>query len=261
MTPASMPTVALAGGVNLPLVGFGTWQLRGGTAYRATREALDVGYRHIDTATLYGNEAEVGRAVKDSGVPRDEVVIVTKLKPDRIGRPRVELETSLRQLGVDRIDVWLIHWPPGGSAVPGTWRELLALRDAGLTRAVGVSNYSLGQLDELVDATGEAPVMNQIPWSPAQYDADEVAGHAKRGVVLEGYSPLKNTNLRALPLAQIADAHGVTPAQVVLRWHVEHGIPVIPRSSKVERVRSNFDLAGFSLSTDEVARIDALSVL
>lgn len=258
MTP--MPSVRLADQVSLPLVGFGTWQLSGDVAYKSTLAALEVGYRHIDTATLYGNEAEVGRAIADSGIARDDLVIVTKLPPDRIKRARATLEDSLRLLGVDRVDCWLIHWPPNGSAVPDTWREFLAARDAGLTRTVGVSNYALDQLDELVAATGEAPVMNQISWSPARFDAAEVAGHRERGVVLEGYSPLKHTDLRALPLVRIAEAHGVTPAQVVLRWHVEHEIPVIPRSSKPERVASNFDIAGFRLTADEVARVDALSV-
>ncbi len=260
MTTDSMPTVRLSDHVALPLVGFGTWQLSGDVAYRATRAALDVGYRHIDTATLYGNEADVGRAIADSGIARDDLVIVTKLPPDRVNRVRATLEESLRLLGVDQVDCWLIHWPPNGSAVPDTWHEFIELREAGLTRTVGVSNYSVEQLDELIQATGEAPVMNQISWSPARFDAAEIAGHQKRGVVLEGYSPLKHTNLRALALVRIAEEHGVTPAQVVLRWHVEHGIPVIPRSSKPERVASNFDIAGFSLTAGEVASIDGLSV-
>jgi len=260
MTPDALPMVRLSDDVSMPILGFGTWQLSGDTAYTATRAALDVGYRHLDTATLYRNEAEVGRAIKDSGIARDDLFITTKLPADRVNRVRATLEESLRLLGVDQVDLWLIHWPPNGSAMPDTWRELLGLADAGLTRSVGVSNYSLAQLDELIEATGVAPVLNQISWSPARFDAAEVAGHRERGVVLEGYSPLKNTNLRALPLVEIAQAHDVTPAQVVLRWHIEHDIPAIPRSSRPERVASNFDLAGFALRPDEVARIDDLSV-
>src|SRR5215470_8461821 len=223
----STPTVRLTDDLEMPLVGFGTWQLGDDDAYRATRAALDVGYRHIDTATLYRNEGAVGRAIADSGVPRDELFVTTKLPPERRRRARGTLEESLRLLGLERVDLWLIHWPPNGNADTETWRELLALRDAGLTKSVGVSNSDLSQIDELVDATGEAPVANQISWSPSRFDPGVVAGHRERGVVLEGYSPLKHTNLRDRTLVEISGAHGVTPAQVVLRWHIEHRIPVI----------------------------------
>ncbi len=161
-------------------------------------------------------------------------------------------------LGLDHIDLWLIHWPPSGTAGVDTWREFLDIRDAGLTTTVGVSNYDLDQLDELVEATGEGPVVNQISWSPKRFDRTVLDGHRERGVVLEGYSPLKKTNLDDPTLVDIAGAHGVTPAQVVLRWHIEHETPVIPRSSKPERVVSNFDIFGFNLTPDEVARIDAM---
>ncbi|HEY7175626.1 MAG TPA: aldo/keto reductase [Micromonosporaceae bacterium] len=257
MTDA-IPSVPLTQDLSMPMVGFGTWQLTASEAYDSTRVALDAGYRHIDTATLYGNEADVGRAIEDSGVPRDELFVTTKLPPDRANRVRATLEMSLRLLDLDHVDLWLIHWPPSGTAAVETWREFLGLRDDGLTTSVGVSNYDLAQLDELADATGEAPSVNQISWSPARFDRAVLDGHRKRGVVLEGYSPIKRTNLRDSTLIAIADAHGVTPAHVVLRWHIEHGIPVIPRSSKPERVRANFDVFGFSLTDDEVQRIDAM---
>lgn len=253
-----IPTVMLPGDVAMPLIGFGTWQLTGGSAYEGVRTALESGYRHLDTATAYENEAEVGRALRDSGVPRDEVFITTKLPPANAGRERATIAASLAALGLDQVDLWLVHWPPNGEARPDTWRELIAARAEGLTRAIGVSNYSVAQLDELIEATGEAPAVNQIPWSPANHDPDLLTESAKRGVVVEGYSPLKRTNLDDAVLAKVAAAHGVTPAQVVLRWHVEHGIPVIPRSSKAERIRSNGDLLGFALTADEVTEIDAL---
>jgi diketogulonate reductase-like aldo/keto reductase len=139
------------------------------------------------------------------------------------------------------------------------WRELLALRDANLTRAVGVSNYSTGMIDELVEATGEAPAVNQIPWSPGSHDPAKLDEHRERGVVVEGYSSLKGTNLRHPVLADIAARHGVTPAQVVLRWHLEHDIVVIPKSATQQRIKENLDLFGFSLSADEVASIDRLA--
>jgi 2,5-diketo-D-gluconate reductase A len=252
-------TVDLADGGRMPVVGLGTWQLRGRQAYEAVRHALRIGYRHIDTATMYRNEADIGRALRESGVPREDVFLTTKLPPDRAGRARSTLTASLRALGTDHIDLWLVHWPPAGRAQPATWADLLAARQDGLARAVGVSNYSTDQIDELVKATGEAPAVNQVPWSPADHDATMLAESRERGVVVEGYSPLKRTDLRSPVLAEIAAAHRVTAAQVVLRWHLEHGIAVIPKSAHPERMAANLDLFGFSLTAAEVARIDALA--
>ncbi|MFL6073723.1 MAG: aldo/keto reductase [Mycobacteriales bacterium] len=250
-------SVALAGGVRMPLVGFGTWQLRGRQAYESVRRALEVGYRHLDTATMYGNESEVGRAVKDSGLAREDIFLTTKLPPGRAGQERATITASLRALGTDHVDLWLVHWPPSARLLESTWREFLAVRNEGLATAVGVSNYSLGQIERLIAVTGEAPAANQIPWSPAQYDAELLAESRRLGVVVEGYSPLKGTNLRNRTLARIADTHGVTPAQVVLRWHVEHGIPVIPRSSDPDRIATNFAL-DFSLTDEEMAQLNGL---
>ncbi|MEN3306301.1 MAG: 2,5-diketo-D-gluconate reductase [Micromonosporaceae bacterium] len=243
----------------MPLVGFGTWQLRGQRGYEAVRHALRTGYRHIDTATMYGNEAEVGRALRDSGVAREDVFVTTKLPAGRAGAARTALRESLRALGTDVVDLWLIHWPPNGRAAPDTWRELVAARDAGEARAVGVSNYSIGQLDQLIEATGETPAVNQVPWSPAQHDEKFLADSRERGVVVEGYSPIKGTNLRDRVLVEIAERHGVSVPQVVLRWHLEHDIVVIPKSARPERIAANLDILGFSLTPDEVARIDALA--
>jgi 2,5-diketo-D-gluconate reductase A len=249
-------TVRLAGGGALPLIGFGTWQLRSKSAYESVRYALEVGYRHLDTATIYGNEAEVGRALRDSGVPREEVFVTTKLPPGNAGRERATIAASLRALGTDYVDLWLIHWPPGRDAGLRSWREFLAVQSEGLARAVGVSNYSLDQLDTLTEATGQAPAVNQIPWSPRQHAPEVLAGHRERTVVLEGYSPLRGARLHAPAITEIARRHGVTPAQVVLRWHLEYEIPVIPKSAKRDRIASNFDLLGFTLSPEEVARIE-----
>jgi 2,5-diketo-D-gluconate reductase A len=252
-------TVTLAGGVEMPLLGLGTWQARGTQAYETVRTALEAGYRHLDTATMYGNEAEVGRAVRDSGVPREEVFLTTKLPPERSSRVRETIEASLRALGTDRVDLWLVHWPPGGEASPRTWQEVLAAREDGLARAVGVSNYSTAQIDELVAATGEAPAVNQIPWSPWLYDADLLAEHRVRGVVVEGYSPFRRADLDDPVLVGIADAHGVTAAQVVLRWHVQHRVVAIPKSVTPERIAANIDVFGFALDDAEMARLDALA--
>ncbi|MFI0453515.1 aldo/keto reductase [Actinomadura sp. 6N118] len=241
------------------MIGFGTWQLRRDTAYESVRVALEVGYRHVDTATLYQNESEVGRAVRDSGVDRAQVFITTKLRPQDARRARRTLESSLRLLDTDYVDLWLIHWPTGQDGLVSTWQELLAAKDAGLVRTVGVSNYSPAQIDLLTKATGQQPAVNQIPWSPGQHDPALLDEHRRRGVVVEGYSGLKNTDLRHPVLTQIAERHAVTPAQVVLRWHLEHDIVILPRSSHRERIAANFDLEHFTLTAEDVSAIDALT--
>ncbi len=251
--------VDLGRGVAIPMVGFGTWRLRGQQAYEAIRFALETGYRHIDTATMYRNETEVGRAVHDSGLDRHDVFITTKLPPENAGRERATLDASLRALGTDYVDLWLIHWPPRGAASLRAWEQFLAVRNAGLARAVGVSNYSPAQIDELIRTSAEGPPINQIPWSLPQYDPKLLAAMQELGVTVEGYSSLKGTNLRDQTLVQVAEQHSVTPAQVVLRWHLQHGIPVIPKSADPERIAANIALFDFSLSDDEMARLDALS--
>ena len=255
----AQPTVKLTGDVAMPLLGYGTWQARGRKVYEGTRLALEIGYRHVDTATMYANEAEVGRALKDSGVPRPEVFITTKLPPERTGRERQTIEASLSALGVDAVDLWLIHWPPSRGRSVNVWREFIEARDAGLTRTIGVSNFSVAQIDELIDATGEKPAVNQIKWSPSLYDERVLRQHREHGVVLEGYSPFRSTHLGDPVLADIAEAHGVTPAQVVLRWHIQHEIVVIPKSVTPQRIRENFDVFGAELTHDEMRRIDGIS--
>jgi diketogulonate reductase-like aldo/keto reductase len=241
----------------MPLLGFGTWDVTGRRGYEAIRYALEIGYRHIDTATMYGNEAEVGRALRDSGVPRQQVYVTTKLPPSRQGRERSTLEASLRALGVDSVDMWLIHWPPRDSVK--LWREFIALQEAGLTRGIGVSNYATRLIDELIKKTGVTPQVNQIEWAPSLYDPKRAAEHRERGIILEGYSALKNTNLSNPVLVEIASAHSVTAAQVVLRWHIEHGFVVIPKSVTPQRIAENFDVDNFTLTESEIARIDDLS--
>jgi 2,5-diketo-D-gluconate reductase A len=250
-----VPVVDLGRGVAMPMVGFGTWQLQGQQAYQAIRHALQVGYRHIDTATMYRNEDQVGRAMADSGLDRSDIFVTTKLQPGNARRARAILAESLRALGTDYVDLWLVHWPPRGQASPRLWREFLAISGEGLCRAVGVSNYSVAEIDDLIEATGERPAVNQIPWSLPQYDPALLAAHAQRGVAVEGYSSLKGTRLRDPVLAGIARSHGVTPAQVVLRWHLELGITVIPKSARPERIESNLDLFGFSLTPEEMTRL------
>ena len=259
-----IPAVDLGQGVAIPMVGFGTWQLQGRLAYEATRHALQVGYRHIDTATIYRNEEQVGRAIADSALDRADVFVTTKLPPGSASHARATLAESLKALRTDYVDLWLVHWPPRGRNLVPLWRDFLAVRDEGLARAVGVSNYSVRQIDDLIEVheggseAGRGPAVNQIAWSPSQYDAALLAAHAERGVAVEGYSPLKGTRLRDRTLAEIAAKYGVTPAQVVLRWHLDIGVIVIPKSARPERIEQNLDLFGFSLTPEEVARLNRL---
>jgi diketogulonate reductase-like aldo/keto reductase len=258
MTVHSGQGVELFDGVSIPLIGFGTWQLDGDDAYNGVRAALDIGYRHIDTATMYGNEDRIGAAVRDSGLGREDVFITTKLPPGRVGREAQTIDASLRALGVDFVDLWLVHWPPNGAARPDTWKAFIQALEQGKTRTIGVSNYSIAQIDELTAATGRAPALNQIPWNPFIYNEREAAALQSRQVVLEGYSPLKRSNLGNRVLQEVAAAHGKTAAQVILRWHVEHGFVVIPRSRRRERIEENFAIFDFELTAEELRSLDAL---
>jgi 2,5-diketo-D-gluconate reductase A len=251
-------SVELASGT-MPILGLGTWQARGRSAVSAVLRALEVGYRHIDTATAYANERQVGQAVAESGVPRGEIFVTTKLPPGRAGRERATLEESFDALGFRYVDLWLIHWPPGGRARPDVWERLLELQAEGLAREVGVSNYSVRQIDELGRATGRLPAVNQIEWSPALFDPGVLDAHRSRGVQLEGYSPLKTMNLRDPRLVGIARERGVTPAQVVLRWHIEHRIVAIPKSTNADRIAENAAIFGFELTASEVEQLDSFA--
>lgn len=258
MSARQVPTVTLSKGSGMPLLGLGTWQSSGVEAYESVRKALDAGYRHVDTATAYGNELEVGRAVLDSGVPREEVFVTTKLPPDDADRADEVIAASLTAMQLEYVDLWLIHWPPGKQASPETWQRLLDARERGQAREVGVSNYSVEQIDELGQATGERPAVNQIEWGPKLFDPDTLAGHEQRGVVLEGYSPFRSTDLDDEVLASIAGAHGKTAPQVVLRWHLQHGIVAIPKSVRAERIEANFDVLDFELTPEQMSAIDGL---
>ncbi len=255
-----VPTVPLPGGGRLPLIGFGTWKLKGYQAEAAVEAALAAGYRHLDTAVMYGNEAEIGSALGSSDLAREDIFLTTKIRPSDAGKEPAVLRRSLRALRADYVDLWLIHWPPNRRQLSRQlWNEVRRLRDEGLVRDIGVSNYDLDQIDDLIEATGEAPAVNQVSWSPARYDAGLLEGHRERGVVLEGYSPLKGTQLDHPVLTDIGRAHGVSAAQVVLRWHLDHAIPVIPKSQRPERIAANLDLMGFMLTEAEVAAIDGLA--
>src|SRR4029079_18279073 len=207
-------------------------------AVRAVSVALEAGYRHLDTATVYRNEAEVGRGLSKSGVARDEVFLTTKCPPDNAGRGLDTLRRSLDNLGTDHVDLWLIHWPGDGSAYVDLWQEMVEAREAGLTREIGVSNFDAAQLDEVTKAAGVKPAVNQIEWSPLLYDAGTGSEHRDPDVVREAYSALRGGTLDHPVIAGIAERLDRTPAQVIIRWHVQHGIVVIPKSVDPDRIRS-----------------------
>jgi 2,5-diketo-D-gluconate reductase A len=251
-------SAALSQGSQMPLVGFGTWQITGDDAVRAVSVALEAGYRHLDTATVYRNEAQVGRGLEESGVARDDVFLTTKCPPSNAGKGLDTLRRSLDSLRTDHVDLWLIHWPGDDSAYVDLWREFVEAREAGLTREIGVSNFDAAQLDEVTKAADVKPAVNQIEWSPLLYDARTVAEHRDRDVVLEGYSALRGGTLDHPVIVGVAERLGRTPAQVIIRWHVQHGIVVIPKSVNPDRIRSNADVASFELTGEDMAALDAL---
>ena len=257
MTDYRTPAATLPD-ASMPLLGFGTWQIADSDAEEAVGTALDAGYRHIDTATGYHNEAGVGRALAATAIPRDDIFVTTKLPPDHAGRARQTLEESLGKLGLDRVDLWLIHWPTGGddSAV---WKKFVELRDEGLVTSIGVSDFSIEQIDGLTDATGVTPAVNQIPWAPARHQPELVEQMNARGVVLEGYSPFKLSDLADPTLASIAESHDIDTAQVIVAWHAAHGFVVIPKSGHRDRIISNARGIAVQLNDDEVAAIDGLA--
>ena len=258
-TPAvPQASASLSGGGQMPLLGFGTWQITGQQATQATEWAMQAGYRHLDTATVYGNEAQVGAGLAGSGVPRRDVFITTKCPPSSAGRELATLERSLELLGTDHVDLWLIHWPPRGGVGIDIWRAFVEARSAGLARAIGVSNYSLTQIDELVSASAVTPAVNQIEWSPLLFDLATLEGHRERGIVLEGYSALRGGTLEHPVVTAIADRLGRTPAQVIIRWHLQHGVVVIPKSVVRDRIFANADVDDFELTADQTAALDAL---
>lgn len=263
MAPATdtvVPTVELPGDVTMPLVGFGTHPLRGRDAATAVATAIDVGFRSIDTATRYRNQGAVGDGIRHSGIARSDLFLTSKLPPDRVGLERETLEESLALFGTGHLDLWLIHWPPGGNAGIGTWKRMLALRDEGLVRAIGVSNYSLKLLDALGRETGEYPAVNQVQWSPVHYSERLAAGCAERGIVLGAHSPFRSARLDDPVLVEIANRHGASTRQVVVRWNVQHGVAIVPKSAQRDRMAENLAI-DFALSSDEVSAIDELSEL
>jgi len=249
--------VELADGNQIPLLGLGVWQVPdGATCVNAVRWALELGYRHIDTAQAYGNEASVGKALRESGVSRDEVFITTKFYPGSRD-PVAEAEHSLQRLGVDQVDLYLVHWPQRGPL--WAWPGMQQAKERGLTRSIGVSNFGADELDQVISAGGAAPVVNQIQFSAVQYRRGLLEAGRRHGVALEAYSPLgTGRHLKNRQVADIAARAGRTPAQVLLRWCLQHGLPVIPKSTHRERIDENAQIFDFTLTETDMAALDAL---
>ncbi|RKS80222.1 diketogulonate reductase-like aldo/keto reductase [Motilibacter peucedani] len=263
MATTSMTSLTLTNGMTIDQIGFGVFQIPPTETVAPVRAAIEAGYRLIDTAQGYGNEEGVGQAVRESGVPRDELFITTKLTNSEHGRDKTlrAFDASMDKLGLDVLDLFLIHWPlPMYDQYVETWKAFEELHASGRVRAIGVSNFTKETLQRLFDETDTVPVLNQIELHPRFPQAELREFHAQHGIVTEAWSPIgQGKGLLDEPvLAEIAQAHGKTPAQVVLRWHVQLGIVAIPKSVNPERIAQNIQVFDFELSDDDMARIATL---
>ncbi|WP_144764116.1 aldo/keto reductase [Curtobacterium sp. 9128] len=257
------PTVELNDGHRFPELGLGTYGLNGDEGTAAVGAAITSGYRLLDTALNYGNEDAVGRAVREAEVDREDLVVTSKLPGRHHGYDEAHrsIDETLGNLGLDRVDLYLIHWPnPSVGKFVDTWKAFVDLRDSGKVRSIGVSNFTPEHLRAIIDATGVAPAVNQVELHPYFPQAELRAVHAEHGIVTESWSPLAKQSelLTEQPVLDAAAAHGVTPGQVVLRWHVQLGAVPVPKSGDADRQRENLDVFGFALTDDEVAAISGL---
>lgn len=263
----SIPAIPLNTGATIPQVGLGTWPLDDAAAADAVVAAVEAGYRHVDTATRYGNEAGVGEGVRRTGIPREELFVTTKLDGEFQGGDRAidGLRAALDRMRFGYVDLLLIHWPlPQRDEYVSTWRTFERLQADGLARAIGVSNFKVAHLERLAAESGTVPAVNQVQLSPAVTRPEQRAYHEAHGIVTQAYSPLGGqrgvAELLARPvIVDLAARLGRTPAQVVLRWHVQQGIVVIPKSTSPERLRENADLFSWELSADDMAALATLS--
>ncbi|ACX62873.1 aldo/keto reductase [Paenibacillus lautus] len=248
-------------GVKMPWLGLGVWKTKEGEeVIQSVKSAIAAGYRSIDTAAIYGNEEGVGQAIRESGVSRDELFITTKVWNDDQGYEKTlqAFETSRKKLGLDIVDLYLVHWP-GKDKYLETWKALIHLQKEGLVRSIGVSNFQIRHLQHIIEDTGVVPVVNQVELHPL-LSQKELLGYARENhIVLEAWSPLMQGNLDQPALAQIAEKYGKTTAQVILRWDIQNGVIVIPKSIKDHRIRENAGIFDFELSAEDMAAIDGLN--
>jgi 2,5-diketo-D-gluconate reductase A len=257
-----IPQLPLRDDTTIPQLGFGVFQVPPDDTAEVVTRALDTGYRHIDTAAAYRNEGGVGEAVRSSGLPRDEVYITTKCFNTNHGRDkaRAALERSLERLGIEVIDLYLIHWPvPMRDRYVETWEAFVQAQSEGLVRSIGVSNFNPPHLERIIEATGVTPVVNQVELHPYFQQRELRAEHERLGIATEAWSPLaQGAVLDDAVITEIAAAHDKTPGQVVIRWHLQLGNVVIPKSVTPERITENFDVFDFELSDEEMSRIEGL---
>lgn len=258
----AVPTVTLNDGTTIPQLGFGVWQVPADQAEDVVTKALEAGYRHIDTAAVYGNEEGVGAAIAKSGIPREELYVTTKLWVEDFKKDRTQqaLHTSLRKLGLDSVDLYLIHWPaPADEKYLEAWKGLEQLQSEGKTRSIGVSNFAPEHLDRVAEIGSVTPAVNQVEIHPALQQRDIQAANEKYGIATQAWSPLaQGAVFEDQPIVDAAAAHGVTAAQVIIRWHLQRGRILFPKSVTDSRIRENFEVFGFELSEDELKAIDGL---
>ncbi len=259
----NMPRYALNDGTSIPAIGFGTYPLKGEEGIAAMTSALEAGYRLLDTAVNYENEGEIGEALRRSGLPRDQVQIASKIpgRDHAYDRAVASVESSLETLGVDYLDFALIHWPnPSVGLYREAWQALVEVRDRGLARSIGVCNFTARHLKDIIDATGVTPSVNQIELHPYFPQVQMRAEHERLGIRTEAWSPLgkRNAPFDEPPIVAAAQAHGVSPAQVILRWQVQLGNVPLPKSATPERQRTNLDVFGFELTEQEMDAITGL---
>ncbi|WP_314196429.1 aldo/keto reductase [uncultured Arthrobacter sp.] len=261
MTPhQAVPNVTLNNGVQIPQLGFGVFQVPPEETQRIVEDALEAGYRHIDTAAAYGNEAAVGAAIAASGIRREDIFLTTKLRNGEQGTAREAFRNSRRELGVDYVDLYLIHWPvPSRNLFTEAWKAMEELHASGEIRAIGVSNFLAEHLDMLLQSADVVPAVNQFELHPTFQQAELAAKSRSLGIAVEAYSPLgQGAELDAAAVTSAADGYGVTPAQVVLAWHLAQGTIVIPKSANSGRMRDNLAAVGVVLTPAEMADITAL---
>jgi 2,5-diketo-D-gluconate reductase A len=260
--PTVVPTVTLNNGSVVPQLGFGVFRVDPAETTRIVTDALEVGYRHIDTAAIYGNEQGVGEAIAASGIARDELFITTKLWNDRQTDAQAAFDESLEKLGLDYVDLYLIHWPtPQRDTYVQAWKSLEAIAATGRARAIGVSNFLVPHLERLLAETDVVPAVNQIELHPAHQQPEVTAFAREHGIHIEAWGPLGQGKYPLFELPEViapAEAHGKTPAQVVIRWHLQTGNIVFPKSNRRERMAENFDVFDFELTAAEVAAITSL---